>query len=43
MTDPAVLLISVTRSSAASSAPTLARTPYLAYVGPMAEQWVGEE
>jgi hypothetical protein len=31
------------RSSAANSAPTLARSPFLAYVGPLAEQWVGEE
>ncbi|UZJ54884.1 hypothetical protein CBS101457_004204 [Exobasidium rhododendri] len=30
-------------SSAANSAPTLARSPFLAYVGPLAEQWVGEE
>lgn len=30
-------------SNAANAAPTLARSPFLAVLGPLAEQWVGEE
>ncbi|PWN92413.1 hypothetical protein FA10DRAFT_266181 [Acaromyces ingoldii] len=30
-------------STAANSAPTLTRAPYLPHVGPLADQWVGEE
>ncbi|KAK0564738.1 hypothetical protein OC844_001562 [Tilletia horrida] len=33
----------VCASNAANAAPTLARVPYLPHVGPLAEQWVGEE
>lgn len=30
-------------SNAANAAPTLARSPFLPVLGPLAEQWVGEE
>ncbi|CAD6885655.1 unnamed protein product [Tilletia controversa] len=33
----------VCASNAANASPTLARVPYLPHVGPLAEQWVGEE
>ncbi|KAK0551449.1 hypothetical protein OC846_002022 [Tilletia horrida] len=33
----------VCASNAANAAPTLARVPYLPNIGPLAEQWVGEE
>jgi len=30
-------------SAASNNAPTLERVPYIAYAGPLAEQWLGDE
>lgn len=36
-------LNNIVSSNAANAAPTLARSPYLPVLGPLAEQWVSDE